>query len=367
MTTNLDGYPKKIAIVISGLTQGGAEYSICNLLPYIDETNIITIICLQNFDKEIELPRTRNYNLIRLEAKKLTDLSSFLRLKRILKNHEYIFAHLIWAQYWSGLMCVLDKSFREKTIWFEHNLYLDRKFLHWKILKFLGLFIKNVIAVSEEVSSYFTINTKIKTKVLPNPISVPKHLTGNARFEGKIVDIAVYGRLVNQKNPFLAADSFLELHRLKNIKYSPRLNIIGSGQLKAKLCDYCSTNPDIIFYEFPKKHLALQKLSECQIFLSTSRFEGFPLARFEALRLGLCVVSTKTAGLKFLLDYYRSEKYMREIGIYFVNEDLTEISQALKTLANKRFWRQDYIDQRVSCTKQLSPKNISVKLLQELE
>lgn len=288
-------------------------------------------------------------------------------MKKILKTHEYILAHLIWAQYWTGIMCVLDKSFRKKTIWFEHNVYLNRKFLHWKILKLLGFFIKSVIAVSEEVSSYFKMKTNIQPKVLHNALSVPQLMKSTPRFKDKIMQIGIYGRLVDQKNPFLAANSFLELCKLKNVKYLGRLNVIGSGPLKAKLLEYYSINQNITFYEYAERRQALQKLSKCHILLSTSRFEGFPLARFEALKLGLCIVSTRTAGFKFLLDYYKSEKHMREIGIFFVNEDILEITQALKTLMDDRFWCTDYINQRIKCTEQLSPENISSKLLLEME
>jgi len=359
--------PKKIAIVISGLAPGGAEHSILNILSNISKNNLVTIFVLQNLDIEIDFKESKSANIVRLNAKNIKDFSSFIRLKRMLDSYDLIFAHMIWSQYWSGLMCVIDKSFRNKLTWIEHNVYLNRKNVEWKILSLLGKFVSEVIAVSSEVSDFFCSRTSIKPKVIHNPIVVPKKLIGFSKFNKKYFDIAVYGRLVHQKNPYLAINSFLKFSEHKILRHLPRLIIIGDGPLKEKIFGEFSSHRDIKFLGYNKRDEALKTLAECQIFLSTSKHEGFPLARFEALKLGLCMVSTRTAGYKFLLDHYLSEINMKDIGIFFVSDDSTEISAALRSLQDKKFWTADCIKRRIECTESLSPENISSQLLFELE
>jgi glycosyltransferase involved in cell wall biosynthesis len=326
----------------------------------------VTIFVLQDLNTEIDHIKTKNLSVVRLNSKNLFDFSSFLRLKRMLKAYDSIFAHLIWAQYWTGIFCFIDKTFRNRVIWFEHNVYKNRKNIHWLLLSFLGRFVKKVLVVSEEVAEYFLGKTKLKSIIVHNAIYIPSHLQIKPEFNKKHFDIAIFGRLIPQKNPFLAIESFLKLSKQNDLSRIPRLNLIGDGTLKEQITEEFAPKSNIKVYGHLERSLALRKLARYQIFLSTSNYEGFPLARFEALKLGLCVVSTRTAGYKFLLDYYKSDSAMQDVGIFFVDDDSSEICLALRALMNPKFWLPKAVKARVSCTDLLLPRVVAAQLLKEL-
>jgi glycosyltransferase involved in cell wall biosynthesis len=303
-----------------------------------------------------------------LNASSLKDIKIFIKLRKELKLYDLVIAELIWAQYWSGFIGLFDKSIRQKIMWVEHNVYKNRTRWQWLMLRILGNFVDKIIAVSDEVSLSFSQKTNLRTEVIYNAIVVPKNCHPNFSIGNReSIGIALYGRLVPQKNPTLAINAFLNLTKENNLLVKYKLEIIGGGSLEAKLIRNFSTQENIKFLGHKDKDQALSELSKNQIYLSTSIYEGFPLARFEALKLGLCVVSTRTAGYKFLLDYYKTDAQMRKIGIYFVDDSLKEIVNALKTLSNGNFWNTEVINQRIACTDSLSPKIVAEKFLLNLE
>ena len=359
---------KKVAFVISGMSSGGAENSVVNILEEFTKNHLITIYIFQNLTNEIKIPKYPNLELSRLKANSLKDIKIFLKLKKELKLYDLVIAELLWAQYWTGFIGLLDKSIRHKIIWVEHNVYKNRTRWQWLVIKFLGNFVKKIIAVSDEVSLSFSQKTNLKTEIIYNAIIVPNNCHANFSFCNKdSISIALYGRLVPQKNPSRAIDVFLELTKESDLLVKPKLEIIGGGSLEAELVKDFSHNKNIKFLGHKDRSQALFELSKNQIYLSTSLYEGFPLARFEALKLGLCVVSTRTAGYRFLLDYYKTDAQMRRVGIYFVDDSPKEIMNALKSLSNGNFWDVELINQRIACTDTLLPKIIVEKFLLNLE
>ena len=81
----------------------------------------MTIFILQNLNNEIIIPKYSNLEVIRLEARNLTDIKIFLKLKSRLKLYDLIIAQLLWAQYWTGLIGLFNKSLRCKILWVEQN------------------------------------------------------------------------------------------------------------------------------------------------------------------------------------------------------------------------------------------------------
>ena len=165
----------KVAFVISGMTSGGAENSIVNMLEELTKDNLITIYIMQTLDNEIVIPSYSNLEVSGLEARSLTDIKSFFKLKSRLKSYDIVIGQLLWAQYWTGLVGLFDKSLRRKILWVEHNEYISKRYWHWLIIKILGRFTRKIIAVSDEVSLSFSQRTNLKTEVIYNAISVPEN------------------------------------------------------------------------------------------------------------------------------------------------------------------------------------------------
>lgn len=359
---------KKIAFVISGMSSGGAENSLVNILEELTKNNLVTIYVLQSLNNEIIIPKYSNLEVFRLEARNLTDIKVFFKLKSRLKLYDLVIAQLLWAQYWTGFIGLLNKSLRCKILWVEHNEYINRGYWQWLVIKILGRFTRKIIAVSDEVSVSFSKRTNLKTDIIYNSISVPERYSMNFSVgNSDSISIALYGRLVPQKNPHLAINAFLKLAKEGDLLVKPKLRVIGGGSLEADLIEDFSDQKIIEFLGGKEKSQALFELSKSHIFLSTSLYEGFPLARYEALKLGLCVVSTRTAGYKFLLNYYKTDANMKKFGIYFVDDSIVEIANALKALAHGNFWNPELTHQRIACTDNLLPEIVAQKFLLSLD
>jgi hypothetical protein len=133
---------KKVAFVVSGMSSGGAENSIVNILEEFTKNHLITIYIFQNLANEISIPKYSNLELSRLNASSLKDIKIFLKLKKELKLYDLVIAELLWAQYWTGFIGLINKSIRHKIVWVEHNVYKKRTHCQWLVLKFLGNFNK---------------------------------------------------------------------------------------------------------------------------------------------------------------------------------------------------------------------------------
>jgi glycosyltransferase involved in cell wall biosynthesis len=358
---------KKIAILISGMSPGGAENSIINLLEEFAKSYLIRLYIFQNLENEIDIPKFDNLEISRLNASGLIDLNVFLKLRKELESFNLIIAHLFWAQLWTGFVGLFTRAVRTKILWVEQNVYVNRNFWQWQIMKFLAQFIKKVIAVSDEVGRFYFEKTAVRTEIIYNPISLPRDCNVTlASKQGNSISIAFYGRLVTQKNPYLAINSFIQFSHQQASLFETKLNVIGGGNLKPKLVNDFLHRNDIEFMGYLEKCKGLYALGDNQIYLSTSLHEGFQLARFEALKLGLCVVSTRTAGYEYLLNYYKSDSEMKRVGIYFVDGKLPEITNALIELSRGNFWSSKLINERIACTVNLKPEKIAKKFISYL-
>ena len=353
---------KKVAIVISGFGPGGAENSIVNLLPEFAAEHKVTLFLLQSLKHEIEIPKLKNCNVVRLEAHGLLDVRALHKLRAELKDHELTIAHLLWAQIWSALIQI-RKS--QKLIWVEHNMYLNRSRAWWFILRLLGKAPHTIVSVSEEVSSFFYRKTGIITKVVHNAIVVPylepppqKH-----PFDREKLRVAFYGRISGQKDPLFAASIFKELNQKQSSRFNFEVEIIGSGPMETVMRKELEMVEHVSFVGLLPREKALQRLAGLDIYMNTSLFEGFCLARFEALSLGLCVVNTKTAGYQFLLDQVGSDSDLNDLGIYFLSREQDKFIETLEELKNPKYWSKQMVENRKSLVSSLSPDTIYQKYM----
>ena len=149
-----------------------------------------------------------------------------------------------------------------------------------------------IVFQTESARDYFDF--KGETAVIMNPLSAPvlEAAAGNLRkpFEGERhapLRIVSVGRLEAQKRHDITIRAFR-----KFAKSSPKaeLTVYGEGPLRGQLED--------IAFGFEKAELPgvtdriLEKLSQADVFVMSSDYEGIPNALLEALALGRVCVST---------------------------------------------------------------------------
>lgn len=206
--------------------------------------------------------------------------------------------------------------------------YIPNKNYLRKLRNLLYKFSTSIVVQTLNNKQYFSKNLQKKIEVIYNPISLGDY-SGLALRTIKEKKIVTVGRLINQKNQSMLIEAFSEVYK-KFPEY--RLVIYGEGDLRGKLNKQVEdlNLKDVVFLEGVKKDIH-RLISDAELFVLTSEFEGMPNALIEAMSLGLPCISTKVSGA---VDLIQSNKNGILIDKGNVNELVENI---IKVIENKKF------------------------------
>ena len=143
------------------------------------------------------------------------------------------------------------------------------------------------------------LNDGTKSSVIYNPVlsnkidNLSKEKIDDYTFDNECVYLVTVSRISYEKNILDMIDIVSKL----NVEQKFKLLIIGDGSELSKLKNkvkLLNLSKNIEFLGF--KHNPYKYLSKCDIYLSTSRFEGLGNSIIEALHFGLNVVSYNSPG-----------------------------------------------------------------------
>ncbi|MFN6566938.1 glycosyltransferase family 4 protein [Dendronalium sp. ChiSLP03b] len=195
----------------------------------------------------------------------------------------------------------------------------------WKQLRqWTYPFADRIVFQTKRARDYFSSKVQASGCIIPNMVLLPpieKELSRNLLKERSLIAV---GRLVRAKGFDLLLQAFA---KLKNCYPDWTLTILGEGSLRPDLESLCEqlglsdrvylpgavNNP----YEF---------LKQADIFIMSSRFEGFPNALCEAMACGLPVISTDCPS--------GPREIIRDgiDGILVPNEDVSALAAAMEQL-----------------------------------
>ncbi len=358
----------KIAFILPDLRAGGAEKVCINLATdWITKGHSITFILmskkgeyLKNISKKIKI--------ITLNKKKLRQI--FFPLISIFNNTK---PDIILAQMWPltsitvlawlasfkiGKLFLVDHVHLSSSV--EKEIYFPKK-LFKIIIKITYLFANKIIVVSNGVKKdlvQISNNLDKKIKVINNPLIKKKNfkiknkLSLRKKIWGKDTKYCILnvGSLKTQKDHLNLIEAFSLLKFHKKCK----LLIIGNGPLKNKLNQYVKIkklNKEVIFINFKSN---LQKYYEtADLFVSSSKWEGFSNVIAEALGHGLSVVSTDCkSGPSEIL---KKGKY----GYLVPIENPKKLALAISKILNKKYDKKLLIER----SKDFTISKISKKYL----
>lgn len=218
------------------------------------------------------------------------EIFRYLRRERPAVVH----THLFGGDTWGRIAAVLARV--PVIISTEHNTNIDEGWAKRKIKKFLSFFTKRIVAVSEAVEGYSVTVDHIKSskiEVIYNGIDLEQFLAIPEKNFGSPPVIVVVGRLESQKGHEYLLEA---LNLLKTIPWN--LWVVGDGSLKndlERLSKDLNLRERIIFLG-ARKNIS-EILSQADIFVMPSLWEGLGLALLEAAAAGKPIVASSVGGV----------------------------------------------------------------------
>ncbi|HMG36078.1 MAG TPA: glycosyltransferase family 4 protein [Blastocatellia bacterium] len=147
-----------------------------------------------------------------------------------------------------------------------------------------------IVVQSPGARNYFPANIQGRTHTIPNPVRKPATSRTNNIIKPKSLLIIGMGRLVPEKGFDILLEAFAQI---KDRHPQWRLMILGEGPLREEL-EVLSQKLGLAgSISLPGRVSAPDEyLAGADLFVMSSRFEGFPNALCEAMASGLAVIST---------------------------------------------------------------------------
>ena len=160
----------------------------------------------------------------------------------------------------------------------------------WSVLrKMVYRWAACLVVQTRDVPPFFSTAIQKKINVIPNPVLLPARNEQNLDKDGSKKIILAMGRLVDQKGFDLLIKAFA---KLKSKFPEWQINIWGEGEKKTyleNLCKELSLQKKVIFKGMNQDNYTVMK--QADIFVLSSRYEGFPNVLAEAMACGLPVIS----------------------------------------------------------------------------
>ena len=350
---------KKILICLDGFRHGGTQHAILLVLPFFCKNfKKVYLIVLQQNSDDLQIPAQPNLEVIKFDSTKLLDVNLVLELSRFFRGTK---PNIILASMFRSIVfTTLLKNVNSKVFWMEQNTYTMRTKFHWFVMRILAHKISKIICISEDVAKYTMgkISNSKKIVVIPNPIH-----TSVIKIENQVRknDFIFVGRLVMQKNPSLAIESFATF--LDTYKLDSCLHIVGDGELMESLKQRSvdlGISKNCVFHGFLPNPEVHKILVSSKTLISTSSIEGLAMVRLEALVNGNCIVTTNSGGTE---QFFQIDS---DIGVFLANSNY-DFAKKMFLSTEDKYWSNSSIVHRRQIGLKFSPEKIFSLFLSEFK
>lgn len=302
----------KILYVITGLSQGGAERVVCDLADAMcKKGNEVQIVYLTG--EILTLPISKKIKIIKIGLNSIASLpKSYLKLRRVIRNFrpDVVHTHMVHANILTRL--VRTTTSMNKLICTAHNSNEGGRVL-MLLYRLTHSLADTTTNVSKEATLAFEHMGAVPNNgmiTVYNGISLKKfHYIPEARAklekelgftENHRVILAV-GRFSEQKDypNLLYAVSILK----QTVNYSFKLIVSGDGELRKPiedLIDKLGLQDDVVL--LGRRNDIPELMSAADLFVLSSKYEGFGLVVAEAMACECLVVATDCGGVAEVLN-----------------------------------------------------------------
>ncbi len=324
---------KRITLTISALKQGGAEKVLVLLArAWSSKGNKVTVLTFDNGSDPSFYHLPGSADLFPLDISSEADsllqgiINNFRRitvLRKAIKNSKPDVVISFIDK--TNVICLLSAlGLKIPVIVTEHSdpAQCDiGKLWGWLRTMTYKWFANRVVLLNKLFAKSFSNSIKSKTIVIPNPIVIEK-VKENQKGERHMV--VSMGRLAEEKKYSLLIMAF---SRLANQYKNWDLTILGEGKERSALEKIVIEEKleGRVFLPGAKKH-PHSIVASADIYVLSSRFEGFPVALCEAMACGLPVISTEFhAGVHDIVKHNIN-------GLVVPNEKVELLGDAIKLL-----------------------------------
>ncbi|MCD6219722.1 GT4 family glycosyltransferase PelF, partial [Candidatus Calescamantes bacterium] len=307
----------KVLRVLPSLEMGGVEKTLISLLPHLEEKGFTVKVCtLYRKDilaKELEKIGIPVINIgmrarIDIDLKYLRGIFHLAEFIRKEKFH-IVHTHLYRANTPGRIAAILARV--PIIIANEHNVDSWKRFSQRRMDRFLAKFTDKIIVVSNEVKKFYVNEVGIpddKLEVIYNGVDL-KRFEKDFDKKKKRKELGLplssplvgtIGRLQLQKDhkTFLKASSLI-------LKKFPKVHflIVGGGSLRKELENFTRNLKIEKNVHFLGERKDIEEiLPLMDIFVLTSKREGFPITVLEAMACSIPVVATSVGGTPELIE-----------------------------------------------------------------
>ena len=315
----------KILFVIESLAGGGAEKVLSVILKYINKNKYeITLCSIVNtgvYLTEVQYYINHYHSLVSYKGNWINKIWNKIKYKLIYSILPCSIVYKLFIPKGNDIEIAFCEGFTTKLLSYgKANIkriawvHIDLKYLPWTQTNQIFKSIheeantyntyNNIICVSKTVEKSFNeiYNIPQKTRVIYNPIDIEdiirKAKHAKPIISRKTIELISIGRLTYQKG----YDILFEVIKQIKVEFPIHLTIIGEGEDRLKLEKYIHNNSldnEITLLGFcnnPYPYLA-----SSDVFICSSRAEGYSLVVAEALCLGIPILSTYCSGPNELL------------------------------------------------------------------